>query len=150
MLALAAFAVAAIGLTGASGATGQLGRFQTIAGGTYSGSGSNFVPFALSSTPARYILEMSAKPVAVVDAAHKAAGHGKLNFAQRAALTRSIRGQQAPVVAAVQRLSGARVYERFQGVYNGIAVVLPQRDAWKLGNISGVKAIFAAHQSTHN
>ena len=142
VLALAAIAVAAIGLTGASAATGQHGRFQTISGGTISSSSSKFVPLALSNKPVTYILEMSAKPVAAVVAASKLAGH-RLSYAQKATLTRQIRAQQAPVIAAVNRLHGALVTERYQGVYNGIAVTLPQREAWKLSSINGVKAVFA-------
>jgi len=142
VLALAAFAAVAVGLTGASAATKQLGRFHMIAGGT----GSAQLPNALSNKPATYILEMSAKPVAVVDAARKAAGHGPMSFAQKAALTRQLASQQAPVVAAVRQINGAIVTSRFQGVYNGIAVSLPQSQAWRLGSISGVKGVYATHQ----
>jgi len=144
VLALAAAAVAAVGLTGASGATGQHGQFRTIAGGTITGTGSSYVPLALSNKMTTYILEMSAKPVIALDAASKAAGQGALSFTKRAALTRQISSQQAPVIAAVQQLHGAQVTARFQGVYNGISVTLPQRDAWKLSSISGVKAVYAS------
>jgi minor extracellular serine protease Vpr len=148
VLALAAVAVAAIGLTGASAATGQHGRFQTIPGGTLSSSSSKFVPLALSNKPVTYILEMSAKPVAAVVAASKLAGHHGLGYAQKTALTRQIRAQQAPVIAAVSRLHGALVTHQYQGVYNGIAVTLPQREAWKLSSIKGVKAVFASQTHT--
>jgi minor extracellular serine protease Vpr len=148
VLALAAVAAVAVGLTGASGATGQLGRFKTIPGGPITGSHSALVPLALSNKLATYILELRAKPVAVVDAASKNAGHGALNYAQKAHVARQIRSQQAPVISAVQQLHRARVTERYVGVYNGISVTLPQREAWKLSSIRGVKAVFAAKTYT--
>lgn len=144
VLAIAAFAVAVVGLTGASAATGQSGRLQAAPGGGGSLATTNFVSLGSSNKMTTYILEMYAKPVAAVDVASRAAGHGALSFAQKAALTRQISKQQASVVAAVQQLKGAVVTSRFQGVYNGIAVALPQREAVKLQSISGVKAIFAA------
>ena len=143
VLAIAAIAVAAVGLTGASGATGQLSRFHAIPSGTITGSHLSSLPLALSNKQVSYILELSGKPVAAVDAARKAAGHGSLSMLQRLALTRQLRSQQAPVVAALRQLRGTRVTEQFQGVYNGIAVSIPQREAWKLNSISGVKAVFA-------
>ncbi len=144
VLALAAFAAVAVGLTGASGATRHFGgQLRMIAGGPITGSHSAQVPLALSNKPVTYILEMSAKPVAAVDAASKAAGHGPLTWAQRAAITQRIRSQQAPVVAAVSKIRGALVTERYHGVYNGISVTLPQRDAWKLSSIRGVTAVYA-------
>ena len=143
VLAGAAAAAVAVGLTGASGATSHFGRFATIPGGAVTGSHAAQLPLALSNKQATYILEMAAKPVAAADAASKAAGHGSLSSAQQALLTRQIRSQQAPVIAAVQRLHKALVTERYQGVYNGISVTLPQREAWKLSSIRGVQAVFA-------
>jgi subtilisin family serine protease len=143
VLALAAVAAVAVGLTGASGATGHYGQFRMIPGGTVTANGSSQVPLALSNKPATYILEMSAKPVAAVDAAHKAAGRGPLSSSQRSALAQRIRSQQAPVIAAVRQMHGASVGSRYHGVYNGISVTLPQREAYRLSSISGVKAVFA-------
>jgi minor extracellular serine protease Vpr len=146
VLVLAAIAVAAVGLGGASAASGQ-GRFQMNAKYAVAGVAGS-APFALSNASATYILEVAGKPVALVDAAHRAAGHARMNLAQRDAVARQIRAKQAPVIAALKQLPGAHVNYAIQGVYNGISVAIPQREAYKLSSIPGVKAVFASKTYT--
>lgn len=127
--------------TGAA-ARGISGHIRTLPQGPFSGSAkAAHLPTALSNKPVGYILELPATPVAVVDAASKAAGHGPLSAAQKGSLVRQIKAAQAPVAQAVRNLGGT-VTANFQTVYNGMGVRIAARDAYKLSQIKGVSGVF--------
>jgi minor extracellular serine protease Vpr len=148
---LAAVAVIVIpGLTSsASGAAAHVhrGHFLRLPGGSKSGSGSALVPLALSNKRVGYILELSGKPIAAVDAASKDAGRGPLSGAQTGSLMRQLKTAQGTVARDVRRIGGT-VTHTFQYVYNGIAVMIPARSAYKLSHLKGVTAVFATRTFT--
>ncbi len=117
------------------------GHLITLPGGSRSGSHSAQKPLALSNKQVGFILRLSGKPVAVVDAASKNAGHGALGTAQRDRLVQQLKAAQAPVAQAVRNMGG-KVTASFQTVYNGIGVRIAARDAYKLSHISGVTGVF--------
>jgi subtilisin family serine protease len=142
----AAFTVTA-GLAGAaSGGTpgGIAGRLALPASLQGLNLGTDNAPLGASNKTVGVILELPAKPVAVVDAASKAAGNGPLSMTQRSTLIGQIKAAQSPVAQAV-RNAGGTVTAKFQTVYNGMGVQIPARDAYKLAQLPGVKAIYAMH-----
>jgi minor extracellular serine protease Vpr len=143
-LLAAAAATVTLGLTGAaSGAAagGLRGHFLALPGGAKSGTSSAFKPLALSNKQVGYILQLRGTPVAVADAASKDAGRGGLSAAQKGSLIRQLKAAQSPVAQAVRQIGGT-VTHSFQTVYNGIAVRIAARDAYKLSGLTGVKAVF--------
>ncbi|MGH3007997.1 MAG: S8 family serine peptidase [Gaiellaceae bacterium] len=101
-------------------------------------------PLGASNKMMGYILELPAKPVAVVDASSKATGNGPLSMTRRSNLIGQIKAAQSPVATAVHNIGGV-VTAKFQTVYNGMGVRIPARDAYKLASLQGVKAIYAMH-----
>jgi subtilisin family serine protease len=99
------------------------------------------MPIGASNAPVTYILQLPAHPVAVVDAHSKAMGKGPLSNVASNQLRQRLQAQQTPVMQAAQKLGGT-VTGSFQTVYNGVAVSIPARDAWKLSTIKGVSGVF--------
>jgi minor extracellular serine protease Vpr len=143
VLVVAAAVTVTAGLAGAaSGGTVSGLRGHVTLPASLKGMQVTQAPLGASNKMVGYILELPAKPVAVVDASSKAAGDGPLGMTQRSSLIQQLRTAQSPVAQAVKN-AGGHVTAKFQTVYNGIGVRIPARDAFKLAQIQGVKAIYA-------
>jgi minor extracellular serine protease Vpr len=147
VVAVAAALVALAVTSVASGAGAAGTAFKTVPGGGIDNLTPAQMPIGASNAPVTYILQLPGDPVAVVDANSKDSGNGPLSKGDKAQLTQQLKAQQSPVIQAVQNLGGT-VTGSFQTVYNGVAVVIPARDAWKLATIQGVSGVFRGRNYT--
>jgi subtilisin family serine protease len=144
-LVMAASAVAIIvAITGGAVARGgsgpQSARFAKIDPALYGAAG-KFVPASLSNKPVTVVAQMAGAPVAVRDVAAKQQGQ-KLTAGEKAQIRQQLRAKQdalhGPLAAA-----GAKIVGQMQDAYNGIQVVVPQKNLTKLASLPGVTALHA-------
>jgi minor extracellular serine protease Vpr len=151
-LALAAglSVVAAMGGAAANGDDGgqTVPRFAKIDASLLETNGPNpaFVPAALSNTPVSVVLELAAAPVAVQDANAQAHGQG-LSETDKHAIRQQLKNQQDALRDSLAG-AGATVVGQMQDAYNGIQVVVPQKNLTQLASLPGVTAIHAAQVFT--
>ena len=151
VLVTAATATIVLGLAGsASGAarSGPASHFQLLKGGLTGNIHAAQLPLGVSNKPTGFILQLKGKPIAVRDAAAKDAGRRGLSSLEKRAAMQQLAAQQNAVAQAAKNL-GATVTARFQYVYNGIAVRLPAYEAYKLGQLAGVKAVYRTRVFKH-
>lgn len=127
----------------ADNGTASVPRFAKIDRSLYAPDGnvSNFVPASLSSRPVSAVIQLADDPVAVVDAnAHK---HGQsLSDSDKQSVRQRIKGRQDALRGSLSA-SGAQVVGQMQDAYNGIQVVVPQKNLPQVAALSGVVAIHA-------
>ena len=108
---------------------------------TVNGSPLKFVPASISNRPVSVMLELSGAPVAVQDVNAKKQGQ-KLTVAQKAAIRQQLKGQQDALKGGIQN-AGGTVVSQLQDAYNGVQVVVPQKNVPQLASLPGVAAIHA-------
>jgi minor extracellular serine protease Vpr len=145
--ALAAVAILIAGVGGAV-AKGQGGsqtavRFAKVDPALYASDGAagKFTPASLSNKPVAAVLQLGGAPVAVRDAAAKKQG-AKLTTDQKAAIRQQLRAQQDALHGQLAN-AGAKIVGQMQDAYNGIQVVVPQKNLAQLASLPGVTGIHA-------
>jgi minor extracellular serine protease Vpr len=139
--------VAALAVVSAAGASNPKG--VPVPSGAGDSIKPTQLPVGVANAPVSYILQLSGDPVVLVDAKSQERGRGGLSAAEKAQMKQQLQQQQAPVVQAAQQV-GATVKATFQSVYNGVAVTIPARDAWKLSTIKGVTAVYRGRTYTRS
>jgi len=119
------------------GGGAQQGRFVQIDPSLYKNA--KYGAASLSSKPVTVVVQLSGAPVAVRDVAAKHIGL-KLNLIQKAQIRHQLRVKQNALHGALAK-AGARIEGQMQDAYNGIQVVVPQRNIPKLAALPGVTAI---------
>jgi subtilisin family serine protease len=100
-----------------------------------------FVPAALSNKPVTVMIELGGDPVAVQDA--KAQKRGKaLTKAQKDASRAALKSKQDALTGSIQG-AGAHIVGQLQDAYNGIQVVVPQKNVASLAALPGVVGVHA-------
>jgi minor extracellular serine protease Vpr len=108
---------------------------------TVNGSPLKFVPASISNKPVSVMLELSGAPVAVQDVNAKKQGQ-KLTKAQKDAIRAQLKGQQDSLTGGIQS-AGGTVVSQLQDAYNGVQVVVPQKNVPQLAALPGVAAVHA-------
>ncbi len=132
-------------MTGAAatgdGSTQKTARFAKIDPALLESSGqhASFVPASLSNRMVTVVLQLAAAPVAVQDVNARKLGL-KLTPVSKQAIRQQIRAQQNALKSRLAA-AGARVVGQMQDAYNGIQVVVAQRNVAQLASLPGVTAI---------
>src|SRR5438067_887312 len=139
ILAAAAGGAAATGEDGSQSAA----RFAKIDPALYESGGAlaKFLPASLREKPVAVVLQLEGTPVAVRDATAKSQG-GKLTLVQKRAVRRQLKAQQDALHGALAT-AGAKIVGQMQDAYNGIQVVVPQKNLAQLASLPGVTGIHA-------
>jgi subtilisin family serine protease len=127
----------------ASGGTGSQNalRFAKVDPSLYASDGASgkFVPASLSNKQVAAVLQLSGAPVAVRDA--KAKKHGaRLTRTQKYAIRLQLRARQNALHSQLAK-AGAKIVGQMQDAYNGIQVVVPQKNLAQLATLPGVTAV---------
>jgi len=123
-------------------------RFAKVDPALFESSGGHaaFVPASLSDRPVSVVMQLAAAPVAVQDAAAQKHGQ-KLTADEKHAIRQQLQAQQDALGASLTRAE-AKVVGQMQDAYNGIQVVVPQRNLAQLASLPGVAAIHAVQTFT--
>jgi minor extracellular serine protease Vpr len=130
------------------GSTQSLTRFAKIDPALLESVGAHgaFVPASLSNRLVSAVLELAGASVAVQDA--NARKHGQsLTPADKGAIRKQIQGQQNALHGRLAT-AGAKVVGQMQDAYNGIHVVVPQKNLTQLASLPGVIALHAVQTFT--
>jgi minor extracellular serine protease Vpr len=130
------------------GTGGSVARFAKIDLALFESTGGHaaFVPASQSDRPVSVVLQLATTPVAVRDA--DAQTHGqKLTAADKQAIRQQLQAQQDALGGSLA-LAGAKVVGQMQDAYNGIQVVVPQKNLAQLASLPGVTAIHAVQTFT--
>ena len=143
LAAVAAILVAVVGGAVAHGGNGQAVRFAHVDPSLYASDGAagKFTPASLSSKPVAAVVQLGGTPVAVRDASAKQHGE-KLTAAQKDAIRQELKSKQDALHGSLAN-AGAKIVGQMQDAYNGIQVVVPQKNIPKLAALSGVTAVHA-------
>jgi minor extracellular serine protease Vpr len=142
--ALAAVAILIAGVSGAV-AMGQGGsraavRFAKVDPSLYATS--KLTPMSLSNKPVAAVLQLGGAPVAVRDAHARRTQGQRLTGQQKDAIRQQLKDKQAALHGPLAD-AGARIIGQMQDAYNGIQVVVPQKNLPQLAALPGVVAIHA-------
>jgi minor extracellular serine protease Vpr len=147
-LALAVAGAILVAVAGGAVAKGEGGsqtavRFAKIDPALYASDGAagKFTPASLSNKPVAAVVQLGGTPVAVRDANAKKQG-AKLTTGQKDAIRQQLRAQQDALHGRLAT-AGAEIVGQMQDAYNGIQVVVPQKNLAQLANLPGVIAIHA-------
>ena len=150
---VAAAAVALVVAAGGAAATRDddtlsVSRFAKIDPTLLESSGPHgtFVPASLSNQPVTVMLQFNGDPVAVQDAKAKENGQ-KLTPDQKAAIRAQLKSQQDAANGGIAA-AGAQVVGQLQDAYNGVQVVVSQRNVAQLATLPGVSAVHAVQSFT--
>jgi minor extracellular serine protease Vpr len=154
--ALVAALAVAVGLTVAAAGGSALKddnfssvqRFAKIDPSLLADGGSSFTPASLSDQQVNVMLELGGAPVTVQDAAAKRGG-GKLSEGQKGAIRAQLKSQQDALTDGIQK-AGGRVVAQLQDAYNGVQVVIAQKDVPQLASLPNVTAIHAVQSYTRD
>jgi minor extracellular serine protease Vpr len=147
-LTLALVAAGAILVAAAGGAVAQGGggsqvpaRFAKVDPALYASDGAagKFTPASLSNKPVTVVVQLGGAPVAVRDANAKKLG-SKLTTGQKAAIRQQLRAQQDALHGGLAN-AGAKIVGQMQDAYNGIQVVVAQKNLAQLASLPGVTGI---------
>jgi subtilisin family serine protease len=146
MTALAAAGAIFVAVVGGAVAHGGNGaqnalRFAKVDPSLYASDGAagKFVPASLSNKQVTAVVQLGGAPVAVRNA--KATKQGaKLTTDQKAAIRQQLRAQQDALHGQLAA-AGARIVGQMQDAYNGIQVVVPQKNLAQLATLPGVTAV---------
>ena len=139
-----AILVAAAGGAVARSENGQSAvRFTKIDPALYASDGAagKFTPASLSSKQVTAVVQLGGAPVAVRDANAKKQG-AKLTAGQKAAIRQQLRAQQDALHGKLAN-AGAKIVGQMQDAYNGIQVVVSQKNLAKLASLPNVVGIHA-------
>src|SRR3954469_24636233 len=145
-LLIAALVVAIfVAVTGGAVARGESGsqsavRFAKIDPALYK-DGAKFVPASLSNKPVTVVAQMVGAPVAVRDVAAKQQGQ-KLTSGEKAQIRQQLKAKQDALHGKLAN-AGAKIVGQMQDAYNGIQVVVSQKNLAKLASLPGVTGIHA-------
>ena len=98
-----------------------------------------FVPASMSDRPMHVVLELSGEPVAVHSRNAKNQG-SRLTSGQKDAIRQQLRGQQNTLHGPLAN-AGATIVGEMQDAYNGIHVVVPEKNIAQLASLPGVIAL---------
>ena len=110
--------------------------------------GAKWTPASLSDQPVNVMLELSGAPVTVQDASAKQQGQ-KLSEGQKAAIRGQLKSQQDALNGGIQK-AGGKVIAQLQDAYNGVQVVIAQKDLPQLATLPNVIAIHAVPTYTRD
>jgi len=151
-LALAA-GLSVVATMGGAAATGDdttqnVSRFAKIDPSLFESTGAHsaFVPASLSNRPVSVVMQLATAPVAVQNADAKQRGQ-KLTDDDKNAIRQQVQGEQDALHGSLAQ-AGANVVGQMQDAYNGIQVVVPQRNLAQLASLPGVLAIHAVQTFT--
>src|SRR5437868_746765 len=137
-----------VAVTGGAVARGESGsqgaaRFTKIDPALYASDGAagKFTPASLSNKQVAAVVQLGGAPVAVRDANAKKQG-AKLAAGQKDAIRQQLRAQQDALHGKLAN-AGAKIVGQMQDAYNGIQVVVPQKNLAKLASLPGVTGIHA-------
>jgi minor extracellular serine protease Vpr len=105
------------------------------------GQQGKFVPASLSDRAVHVVVELSGDPVAVHSRNAKSQG-SKLTPAQKDAIRQQLRAQQSALHGPLAN-AGARIVGEMQDAYNGVHVIVPQKNVGQLASLPGVAALHA-------
>src|SRR5438093_441225 len=105
------------------------------------GQRAGFVPASLSDRPVAVVLEMADAPVAVQEANASKRGQS-LSPSEKKAIRDQLTAKQNQLHGQLAA-AGAQVIGQMQDAYNGIHVVVPQKNIPQLASLAGVTAIHA-------
>jgi minor extracellular serine protease Vpr len=123
-------------------------RFARIDPSLLADGGASFTPASLSDVPVNVMLELGGAPVTVQDAAAKRQGQ-KLSEGQKAAIRAQLKSQQDALTGGIQQ-AGGKVVAQLQDAYNGVQVLIPQKDVPQLASLPNVTAIHAVPTYTRD
>src|SRR6266702_5260871 len=128
-----------------SAATGDEGsgvtRFARVDASLLESAGQHagFVPASLSDRPVAAVLEMAGAPVAVQEA--NASKNGvSLSPADKNNIRKQLEAKQNQLHGQLSA-AGAQVVGQMQDAYNGIHIIVPQKNLMQLASLPGVRAI---------
>lgn len=143
LAAIAAILVAVVGGAVAHGGNGQAVRFAHVDPSLYASGGAagKFTPASLSNKQVTAVVQLGGAPVAVRDANAKAQG-AKLTTDQKDAIRQQLRDKQDALHGQLAN-AGAKIVGQMQDAYNGIQVVVRQKNLAQLASLPGVTGIHA-------
>jgi minor extracellular serine protease Vpr len=145
--ALAAAVVILVTVAGGAVAKGAGGspavRFVKVDPALYASDGAagKFTPASLSNRKVTAVVQLGGAPVAVRDAHAKKQG-AKLTGAQKNAIRQQLRAQQDALHGHLAN-ANAKIVGQMQDAYNGIQVVVPQKNLAQLASLPNVVGIHA-------
>jgi minor extracellular serine protease Vpr len=145
-VALAAAVVVLVAAAGGAVAKGSGGsqtpvRFAKVDPSLYASDGptGKFTPASLSSKPVAAVIQLQGAPVAVRDVRAKKLG-AKLTLHKMAVIRQQLRVKQDALHGGLAK-AGAKIVGQMQDAYNGIQIVVPQKNLGQLASLPGVVAI---------
>jgi subtilisin family serine protease len=142
--------VATLGGASAAGDDGgqAVSRFAKIDQSLLESAGAhaNFVPASLSDQKVAVVLQLAAAPVAVQDADAKKHGQ-KLSAADKQTIREELKAQQDALNDQLAS-ADAHVVGQMQDAYNGIQVIVAEKNLAQLARLPGVLAIHALQTFT--
>jgi subtilisin family serine protease len=123
-------------------------RFAKIDPSLLADGGATFTPASLSDQPVSVMLELSGAPVTVQDASAKRQGQ-KLSEGQKASIRAQLKSQQDALTGGIQN-AGGKVVAQLQDAYNGVQVVIPQKNVPQLATLPNVTAVHAVQTYTRD
>jgi minor extracellular serine protease Vpr len=145
LAAAVAILVAGVGGAVAKGQGGSQNavRFAKVDPALYASDGvaGKFTPASLSNKRVAAVVQLGGAPVAVRDANAKRQGV-KLTTAQKAAIRQQLRAQQDALHGQLAN-AGAKIVGQMQDAYNGVHVVVPQKNLAQLASLPNVVGIHA-------
>ena len=145
LVAAVVILVTVVGGAVAKGAGGSQSpvRFAKIDPALYASDGAagKFTPASLSNKQITAVVQLGGAPVAVRDANAKKQG-AKLTGAQKNALRQQLRSQQNALHGQLAN-AGAKIVGQMQDAYNGIQVIVAQKNLAKLASLPNVVGIHA-------
>jgi subtilisin family serine protease len=118
-------------------------RFVKVDPALYASDGAagKFTPASLSNKKVTAVVQLGGAPVAVRDANAKKQG-AKLTGAQKAAIRQQLRTQQDALHGHLAN-ANAKIVGQMQDAYNGIQVIVPQKNLAQLASLPNVVGIHA-------
>jgi len=123
-------------------------RFAKIDPSLLADGGASFTPASLSDQPVNVMLELGGAPVTVQDAAAKRQGQ-KLSEGQKGAIRAQLKAQQDALTGGIQQ-AGGKVVAQLQDAYNGVQVLIAQKDVPQLASLPNVTAVHAVQTYTRD
>jgi subtilisin family serine protease len=133
----------------AKGAGGShVSRFVRVDPSLYASDGASgkFTPASLSNKKVTVVVQLGGAPVAVRDANAKKQG-AKLTGAQKDAIRQQLRSQQDALHGQLAN-ANARVIGQMQDAYNGIQVIVAQKNLAQLASLPNVVGVHAVAKFT--
>jgi subtilisin family serine protease len=139
--AVAVFVATASGAVAQSESGQSAARFAKIDPSLIASDGAagKFTPASLSNKSVAAVVQLDGAPVAVQDMQAKKQG-ARLTTDQKGAIRQELRAQQDALHGQLAN-AGAKIIGQMQDAYNGIQVIVPQKNLAQLASMPGVTAI---------